>query len=83
MIIRTADERAQAVTDIARLREAEMSLATGERANRMNYAERGVGFAEMSRADIQAAIREREDAIAAYDGSCSRRRPLHVRWGSS
>lgn len=57
-----------------------MSALAGERAKSINYAERGASFTEVDTDKIKKEITEIDNAIAVYDGSCNKRRPMKVRW---
>lgn len=81
ILILTDAERATLTSQLARLKEAEISFLSGERANRMNVGDEGVGFADVNLEDIKMKIREIEDKLAAADAcGTARRRPFKVRW---
>jgi hypothetical protein len=68
-------------TELVALKKARLSFLTGERANRMNVGDEGVGFADVKLADINMRIREIEDQLAAADPcNTGRRRPFRVQW---
>lgn len=78
----TTAQRTELETELTALKAARLSFLTGERANRVNYGERGAGFADVSIEDLNKRIRDIENQLAA-DDPCNpnRRRPMTVRWG--
>lgn len=77
----TDAERTELETELAALKVARTAFLKGERANRMNVGDEGIGFADVPYEELVARIREIEDKLAADDPcSTTRRRPFTVRW---
>lgn len=77
----STEERTELEAELAALKTARTSLLKGERANRMNVGDEGIGFADVPYEELVARIREIEDKLAADDASSTtRRRPFGVAW---
>ena len=77
----TTEQRTDLETELAALKVARTAFLKGERANRMNVGDEGIGFADVPYEELVKRIREIEDQLAADDRcSTTRRRPFGVQW---